>query len=222
MWIWALDVTSQSLQVVSSDPEAIRRVSGENIAEFTQLVWALIVNINLRSYNWKTFRFLSSEPVSSSDPSSERATDLTGAEWLLMTWENPSTLLDHTLTVWSAEADTMVFPFGVIHTLWTAPLCPTKRNGLAIGLKFQTITVPSSEPEITYLRLELKQEEVTPSLWPLNERLSDGSATCPARALPPIASGFLLDETAIEPCELWWDYFILNFIKFSTIKEAQH
>ena len=83
--MWAFEVTSQSLHVVSSEPEAIRRVSGENMAELTQLVWALIVNINLRSCNWKTFRFLSSEPVSSSEPSSERATDLTGAEWLLIT-----------------------------------------------------------------------------------------------------------------------------------------
>lgn len=76
----ALEVTSQSLQVVSSEPEAIKRVSGENIAVLTQLVCALIVNMNLLSCNWNTFRFLSSEPESRSEPSSERLTDLTGAE----------------------------------------------------------------------------------------------------------------------------------------------
>ena len=79
------DVTSQSLHVVSSEPDAIKRVSGENIAVFTQFVWALIVNMNLLSCSWKTFRFLSSAPESRSEPSSDKLTDLTGAEWLLMT-----------------------------------------------------------------------------------------------------------------------------------------
>lgn len=70
-----------------------------------------------------------------------------------------------------------MLPFGVTHTLCTGPLCPTKRKGRIIGLKFQTITVPSIEPEMTCLRLGLKQVDVTPSLWPLNERLRAGSAT---------------------------------------------
>ena len=180
----AFEVTSQSLQVVSSEPDAIKRVSGENMAEFTQLVWALIVNIKRRSCSWKTFKFLSSEPESKRDPSSERDTDFTGAEWLFITWEKPSTLFDQTLIVWSAEAEQIVFPLGVMHTLCTAPLCPTKRNGRIIGLKFHTITVPSSEPDTTWRKFGLKQEDVTPFLWPLKERLSDGSATCPVRALP--------------------------------------
>ena len=73
----------------------------------------------------------------------------------------------------------MVFPLGVTHTLLTAPLCPTKRKGLIMGLKFQTMTVPSSEPEITWRKFGLKQEEVTPSLWPLKERLSAGCSDVP-------------------------------------------
>ena len=104
LWSWnvqmcALLVTSHSLQVVSSEPEAIRRVSGENMAVFTQLVCALIVNMNRRSCNWNTFTFLSSDPDSKREPSSDRLTDFTGAEWLLMTWEKPSTLLDQTRMV---------------------------------------------------------------------------------------------------------------------------
>lgn len=56
LWSWnvlirAFDVTSHNLTVESSEPEQIRRVSGENWADFTQLVCALIVNINLRSYS---------------------------------------------------------------------------------------------------------------------------------------------------------------------------
>ena len=81
----ALEVTSHSFTVLSSEPEAIRRVSGENTAELTQFVCALIVNMKRRSYSWNTFKFLSSEPDSSSEPSSESATDLTGAECDLIT-----------------------------------------------------------------------------------------------------------------------------------------
>ena len=75
-----LEVTSQSLTVVSSDPEEINLVSGENSADLTQLVCAPMVNMNLRSCNWKHLMFLSSDPESKRDPSVERDTDLTGAE----------------------------------------------------------------------------------------------------------------------------------------------
>ena len=72
----------------------------------------------------------------------------------------------------------MVLPLGVTHTLCTAPLCPTKRKGRIIGLKFHTMTVPSRLPEMAWRRFGLKHVVVTPSLWPLNERLRAGSATC--------------------------------------------
>ena len=78
--IGLFEFTSQSLQVVSSEPVAIRRVSGENMAELTQLVWALIANIKRRLFSWKTFMFLSYEPESSRAPSSDSETVLTGAE----------------------------------------------------------------------------------------------------------------------------------------------
>ena len=74
------EVTSQSLTVVSSDPEAINLVSGENSADLTQFEWAPIANMNLRSCNWKHLIFLSSDPESNKEPSVDNETDLTGAE----------------------------------------------------------------------------------------------------------------------------------------------
>jgi hypothetical protein len=44
-----------------------------------------------------------------------------------------------------------------------------------LGLKFQTITVESYEPEMHCFRLGLKQVVTMPSLWPLKERLRAGS-----------------------------------------------
>ncbi len=44
-----------------------------------------------------------------------------------------------------------------------------------MGLKFQTITVESAEPLTTCLRLGLKQQAKTLSLWPLKDLLSEGS-----------------------------------------------
>jgi hypothetical protein len=53
----------------------------------------------LRSAKSQTLSILSSEPDKSSLPSHEIATDLTGAEWLLMSCEYPSTELFQTLIV---------------------------------------------------------------------------------------------------------------------------
>jgi hypothetical protein len=55
-------------------------------------------------------------------------------------------------------------------------VCPAKRNARSCGLKFQTITLPSSDPEISCFRLELNATEVTASLWPRKERSSVGSS----------------------------------------------
>lgn len=114
--IMPLEVMSQSLTVRSSEPEAISLVSGLNSAELTQWLCAFILNMNLRSYNWKHFKDLSSEPDSSSEPSYERATVFTGAEWDLITCEKPSTVLFQMRIVSSADPDTMVLPVGVIAT----------------------------------------------------------------------------------------------------------
>ena len=86
-----------------------------------------------------------------------------------------------------------MLPEGLIATEWMGPLCPTKRNGLTLGLKFHTMTVPSREPETTCLRLGLKQVESTPSLWPLNERLRAGSASAPG------CPGTLLADEVLAP-----------------------
>lgn len=71
--------------------------------------------------------------------------------------------------------DTIVLPLGVTATELTDPLCPMKRKGLWLALKFQTMTVLSSEPLTTCFKLGLKQTDLTPSLWPLNDRFSEGS-----------------------------------------------
>jgi len=74
----------------------------------------------------------------------------------------------------------MVLPEGEIATELTGPVWPTKRKGLTFGLKFQTMTVLSRDPLITWLKLGLKHVERIPSLWPLNERVKAGSACVPA------------------------------------------
>ena len=74
-----------------------------------------------------------------------------------------------------------------------------------MGLKFQTMTVPSTDPEMTCLRLGLKHEEVTPSLWPLKDLLRAGSATWPA------AAGLAEAPPPIELCEALCPVFIALF-----------
>lgn len=83
----------------------------------------------------------------------------------------------------SAEPETIVLPLGVTQTLCTAPLCPTKRKGRMLALKFHTMTELSAEPLMHCLRLGLKQEVSTLSLCPLNERFKLGSI--PMRPAPP-------------------------------------
>lgn len=56
---------------------------------------------------------LSSEPDNSSAPSWESETVFTGAEWDLITLENPSTVLFQILIVSSADPETIVLPDGV-------------------------------------------------------------------------------------------------------------
>ena len=104
---------------------------------------------------------LSLEPVKSNFPSWEKSTVLTGAVWALTVCEDPFlkifmkkikiiyTLLVHSLTVSSLEAEAIVFPLGDIAKSRIAPLWPMNLYGLIWGLKFQTITFPSSLPEIT-------------------------------------------------------------------------
>lgn len=60
----------------------------------------------------------------------------------------------------------------VLHqTLW-----PVKRKARSCGLKFQTMTQLSSEPEMSCFMLGLKHTDVTASRWPRNERSSVGSS----------------------------------------------
>lgn len=79
----------------------------------------------------------------------------------------------------SLEQDTITFPFGFTLTSFTYSLCPTNLYGRIDDLKFQTITVPSADPETTYLRFGLKATFKTASLCPLKDRFKDGSpAAC--------------------------------------------
>lgn len=50
----------------------------------------------------------------------------------------------------SLDPEAIVFPEGSTATSNTANLCPTNLNGLNYGLKFQIVTVQSSEEEIAY------------------------------------------------------------------------
>lgn len=124
-----LEVISQSLTVVdsfASQPEAIKRVSGENRAALTQWLWAFgMLNIKRRSASVKHLIDLSSEPEIKSCPSYERDTDLTGPEWDLITWEKPSTELFQTRIVLSEDPETIVVPVGEMSTEFTFPVCPT-------------------------------------------------------------------------------------------------
>jgi len=77
--------------------------------------------------------------------------------------------------VLSAEQDAIMLPDGATLTSWTGPLWPTNLKGLIVDLKFQTITVPSLEPETACLRFGLNATLQTPSLCPLNDLLRAGS-----------------------------------------------
>lgn len=120
---------------------------------------------------------MSSEPDRIKDPSLENDTHLTGAEWLLITYECPSTVFCHILIVSSAEQDAIRLPRGLILISYTGPLCPINLKGLNDGLKFQTITVPSNEDDTTYFKLGLKETDEIASLWPLNDLFKAGSPT---------------------------------------------
>lgn len=92
-----------------------------------------------------------------------------------MVCEYPCTELFQIRTVSSPDPETIVLPSGDTQTLWTGPLCPTKRKGEMPDLKFQTITVPSSDPETTWFKRGLNLVQLTAYLCPLNERLRAGS-----------------------------------------------
>ena len=62
-----------------------------------------------------TLRVLSSDPLNKSEPSLDKATLLTGAEWLLITCDDPSTEFVQILTVSSAEQEMIVYPLGDTH-----------------------------------------------------------------------------------------------------------
>lgn len=55
-------------------------------------------------------------------------------------------------------------------------LCPARRKARSWGLKFQIMTEPSREPEMSCFMLVLKQTAVTASLWPRKARSSVGSS----------------------------------------------
>ena len=159
---------SQIFTDLSCEPDTILSPSGENWAEFTQLEWALIENMNFWSCNWKTFKILSSEPVKSKEPFSFSETVFTAALcWDLMHDDFPWIEFYQTLIVASAEPEIIVCPSGVTAKLLIAPLWPKNRNDLISFLKFQTIIVLSKEALITCLKLGLKIVLRTPLLWPL-------------------------------------------------------
>ena len=58
-----------------------------------------------------------------------------------------------------------------------------------VGLKFQTITVPSADPDTTYFKLGLKATLRAASLWPLKLRFSAGS---PAGSFGSFSPYFLI------------------------------
>jgi len=182
------DVKSQSLTVLSSDPEAINLVSGLKVHALIQWLWAWIEKRNFLSATLVTFNYLSSEPESNIWPLVEKQRDLTVLECVLTTWECPSTVLFQSLIVLSSEHDAMILPYGETLTSCTAPLCPTNLNGLIVDLKFHTITVPSYEPDITYFKFGLKATLLTYSLCPLKDLFSAGS---PAGLLSVIFLYFL-------------------------------
>lgn len=63
-------------------------------------------------------------------------------------------------TVSSELAEAMRVPSGLITKSLTSFLCPINLKGLISGLKFQTMTEPSLEPDATFLRLGLKTIDV--------------------------------------------------------------
>lgn len=71
---------------------------------------------------------------------------------------------------------------------WSAVLCacacirdtlwPVKRKARSCGLKFQTMTQLSSDPEMSCFMLGLKHTDVTASRWPRKDRSNVGSSGC--------------------------------------------
>lgn len=173
--IWFLEVTSQILTVLSSEPDAIKRISGLNFAEVTQLLWAFIAKINFLSERLKTFTVLSSEADKINYPSVERVTDFTGALWLFIHWLIDSTLLFHILIVLSAEPETKVLLLGVIASECTGPLWPINLCGSVFGFSATAIIVPSSDALKTYFRFGLKTQKLTAALCTFKDFSNFGS-----------------------------------------------
>lgn len=91
----------------------------------------------------------------------------------------------HTHVGWGARGASSSMPRAAVssalaHTLW-----PAKRKARSWGLKFQTITQLSSEPEISCFKLVLNATHVTASLWPLKDLSSVGSSGCMSARVPP-------------------------------------
>lgn len=84
-------------------------------------------------------------------------------------------LLLHILTVLSLEHEAIRSPRPFTATSVTGPLCPANLFGRAFGLRPQARINPSSELEITCLRLGWKIALVTRSLWPCSALSKVGS-----------------------------------------------
>lgn len=162
---------SHSLTSLSSPPLTTSRASGENRALSTQCQWPRKLASNLRPTQRHTLIDLSSDPVRMKFPSlatsTLRTAPLCAARVLLL----PSTVFDHSRTVWSREHETMVLPLGWRATSVTGPLWPMNLKGRDFLLpRFQTITALSSAPDMIYalcesaanLLVSVKRERVDP------------------------------------------------------------
>lgn len=116
-----LEEKSNSLTVLSSEPEAISLVSGAKVQANTLLLWPWREKRNLRSIVEYTLMVWSLEPASKSCPLGESEMDLTAEGPTLMLWEKPWTELFQSLTVPSSPAEAIIFPGFTTLTSLTAP-----------------------------------------------------------------------------------------------------
>jgi hypothetical protein len=91
MKVFMTDFCAQShnFTVWSLLPDAINLESGENLADFTQLVCETKDAWNFLSFTLMIFIILSFDPDSKSFPSLEKSTVLTGAVWAFMVCDSP-------------------------------------------------------------------------------------------------------------------------------------
>jgi len=166
---------SQSLTVLSSDPDAMSLESGENTPVLTQFWWPIKELKNRLDSVLNNLINLSSELVSSKLPSELKLTSRTAMVCALMEECFPSTQFFQMLTVQSSEPEATRVPLGCIDRQVTAFVCADHLKGRMECLKFQTLIVQSFEAETTCLRDGLKHTEFISALCPLKHLFKVGS-----------------------------------------------